>query len=220
VSLIVHGQATGPFAENTYLAYCPETSKAVIIDPGQDCLGFVQQLLGASDLTLEHILLTHAHLDHIFGLSDIKLSFDVPVHMHPDDQFLIDGYEEMAREFGFEVEPAPQPEESYVQGDVVQVGAVSLEVIHTPGHSPGGVCLAWNCASGPEGATDRGVFSGDTIMGFSVGRTDFPRSDAGALERSIRERVYALPDETVVFPGHMQPTTIADEKRQNMFVRV
>ncbi|MCA8962785.1 MAG: MBL fold metallo-hydrolase, partial [Planctomycetes bacterium] len=137
------------------------------------------------------------------------------------DRFLVENYVRIASEWGFDVEEAPIPSEWWDHGSQVRVGETVFQVIHTPGHSPGSVSL--HCASGEliEGASHGRPFvlTGDTLMGFSIGRTDFPRSSARELERSILERLYTLPEDTVVYPGHMHPTTIGEEMRHNQFIR-
>ncbi len=208
MALKIHGQATGPFAENTYVALDEESGLAAVVDPG---LGALDIWTSFSDkgATLDRVLLTHAHLDHIFGLSELIEAFPVPVHLHREDAFLIENYVSIAAEWGFDVDPVSMPDEWWEHGDRVQLGSTEFEVRHTPGHSPGSVILVF----------DGGLFSGDTVMGLSVGRTDFPRSSADDLARSIQTQVYTLDDNLVLYPGHMQTTTIGQEKQHNQFVR-
>lgn len=208
MTLQLHGYVTGVFAENTYVIIDEETQKAAVIDPGD----------GAVDLWRKHeedgaqidkILLTHAHLDHIWGLSALKEATSAPIYLHAADDFLIEGFVSMAAAYGFEVTPAPPADVKWNEGDRVDVGNTTLEILHTPGHSPGSVSLVW----------DGGVFTGDALFAGGIGRTDFPRSSYEELERSIQEKLYTLPDELTFYSGHGQPSTIGHEKKTNPFVR-
>ncbi|MEM7263243.1 MAG: MBL fold metallo-hydrolase [Planctomycetota bacterium] len=206
--LKVIGEATGPFAENTYVAIDEATGQAAVVDPGQGALD-IWRRAEADGAVLERVLLTHAHLDHIWGLRELVEAVEVPVHLHLEDRFWIENYVVSAAQWGFEVEPTVMPTDWWEHGDHVTVGETDFEVRHTPGHAPGHVALCF----------DGGAFSGDLVMGFGIGRTDFPRCDPAALKRSIREQIYTLPDETVLYPGHYSPARVVDEKTQNQFVR-
>ncbi len=198
----------GAFAENTYVAVDQATRQAAIIDPGEGALD-VWRGYAEDGAQLDKILLTHAHVDHILGLGELKEATGAPVHMHREDLFILEHFVESARMWGFEVEPAPPPDHFYEHGDQVSVGATTLEVIATPGHSPGGVCLRWK----------EGVFTGDTLFAGSIGRTDLPGGSFEALDSSIRQRLYVLPDDLTIHPGHMGDSTIGAEKAHNPFVR-
>lgn len=207
--LRVHCHVTGVFAENTYIAIDDATSKAAVIDPGEGALE-IWRSHEADGIELESILLTHAHLDHIMGLKDLKDEYpEIPIWLHEEDLFLVESYVSIAAEWGVPVEPAPPPDHFWSDGDRASIGETELDVIHTPGHSPGSVSLRW----------DEGVFTGDALFAGSIGRTDFPRSSLPVLERSIRERLYTLPEDLVIYPGHMGTSTIGAEMRGNMFVR-
>ena len=208
MTLAIHGQSTGPFAENTYIAIDEGSGAAAVIDPGVGALE-IWQRFAVEGATLERVLLTHAHLDHIFGLRELIDAAPAPIYLHRDDAFLIENYVEIAAEWGFEVVAPPQPTNWWSHGDRFLLGATPIEVRHTPGHSPGSVVLVF----------PGGVFSGDTLMGYSVGRTDFPGSSSETLVKSIRTQLYTLDDSLVVYPGHMQSTTIGEEKLHNQFIR-
>lgn len=206
--------AAPPFMKNGFVVSCEETREAVLVDPGDE----VDALIGhvrASGLTVRHILLTHAHVDHITGVGRAKAAFGVPVWMHRDDQFLYDSVVEHARMFGLRAERQPPVDEYYAPPQQLAFGRLAVDVRHTPGHCPGGVCLA----IGPAGSDTRELFVGDTLFAGSIGRTDLPGGDYDRLIRSIREELLVYPDATIVHPGHGPDTTIGEERRANPFLR-
>jgi hydroxyacylglutathione hydrolase len=210
--MIVETAAVGPFFKNGFLVGCEETSEAVLIDPGDE----VAALLAAAErraLSIRHILLTHAHVDHVTGVAAAKRALNVPVHLHPDDQFLYDRAVESGAMFGLTVEPQPKIDRYYAPGDVIRFGRCEVKPHHTPGHCPGGVCLQ----IGPEG--ERGeLFVGDTLFAGSIGRTDLPGGDYKVLIASIRNVLFAFGDDAIVHPGHGPDTTIGQERRTNPFL--
>ena len=198
----------GAFAENCYLVADPATREAAIVDPGEETELFLARL-GAEGWTLRAIWLTHAHVDHVAGVSAMRQATGAPVWLHAADRRLYDRAPDQARAFGLAMERLAPPDREFCEGEPAVVGGISFDVLHTPGHSPGSVSLAGSGA----------VFVGDVLFAGSVGRTDLPGGDAGALLASIRTKLYALPNETVVHAGHGPATTIGDEKRANPFVR-
>ncbi len=209
MSLEVHGYTTGPFAENTYIAIDTETQLAAVIDPGMGALE-IWRKYEEKGITLDKILLTHAHLDHIFGLKDLKEATEKSIWLHSDDDFLIEGYVEMAEVWGIQVEPAPPADYSWEHGDEMGIGNTTFEIRHTPGHSPGSVSLVW----------DHGVFTGDALFAGGIGRTDFPHSNYHTLERAIQDQLYTLPEHLTIYPGHMGTSTIGAEMKSNPSVRI
>lgn len=205
--LLLWSRALGPFATNCYIIACPETRRAAVVDPGQPD-PWIKQVLAREQLQVEQILLTHAHVDHIGGVEWVRGWAGVPVAIHPDDL-------EMARDpmyngsamFGQPLR-IRDPERLLQDGDQVALGNLRFQVIHTPGHTPGGICFY----------TPGHLVAGDTLFAGSIGRTDLPGGDYGALIRSIRTRLFALPAETRVYPGHGPATSIGDEKEYNPFV--
>ena len=205
--------AAPPFFKNGYLVWCEETREAVLIDPGDE----VEQLLrlaGTQRLSVRAILLTHAHLDHVTGVGPAKKALDVPVWLHRDDSFLYDGAVDQGRMFGLAVSQPPPIDAFYEPGVPFRFGRQIVDILHTPGHCPGGVCLAIGSADG----TARELFVGDTLFAGSIGRTDLPGGDFNTLIRSIREVLFAFPDDTVVHSGHGPDTTIGVERRTNPFL--
>jgi hydroxyacylglutathione hydrolase len=205
--------AAPPFFKNGFVVGCEDTREAVVIDPGDE----VGELLSAVDrhrLTVRYILLTHAHIDHITGVGAAKQALGVPVGLHKDDLFLYNGIVEQGQLFGLHAERQPAIDSFYDGPGPWRFGNYGAWVHHTPGHCPGGVCLA----IGREGESTRSLFVGDTLFAGSIGRTDLPGGDLATLLNSIRKVLFAFPDDTVVYPGHGEQTTIGIEKRTNPFL--
>jgi hydroxyacylglutathione hydrolase len=197
----------GVFQENCYIVSDPTTLDAILVDPGEEVDLFLRRI-EYEQLTLRAIWLTHAHLDHVVGVGGVVDATGVPVYLHPDDRPLYDGVEQQGAWLGVGAEKPPPPNRELANGDTLGVGMCSFEVRHAPGHSPGGVAFV---GSGI-------VIVGDTLFAGSIGRTDLPGGDAGALLASIRNQLMSLPDETVVYSGHGPETTIGHERRTNPFL--
>ena len=209
-NVILEHAAVPPFYKNGFVIGCETTGEGVMVDPGDE----VDALLAAASrrkLSIRQILLTHAHLDHVTGVARAKRALGVPVWLHRDDLFLYEGVVQQGRMFGFEVEPQPPVDRFYEPGETVRFGDYEVRVLHTPGHCPGGVCLA--IATQP--AT---LLVGDTLFAGSIGRTDLPGGDMETLLRSIRDVLFAFPDDSVVWSGHGPATTIGEERRSNPFL--
>jgi glyoxylase-like metal-dependent hydrolase (beta-lactamase superfamily II) len=212
--MIVESQAVAPFFKNGYVAACEDTKEAVLIDPGDE----VTSLLAFADrngLAIRHILLTHAHIDHITGVAAAKRALKVPVHLHRDDLFLYERAVEMGALFGLKVEPQPPIDVFYAAADVITFGTYEVRVHHTPGHCPGGVCLQ----IGKKGTSGKELFVGDTLFAGSIGRTDLPGGDYNTLIASIRNVLFPFGDDAVVHSGHGPDTTIGQERRTNPFLQ-
>ena len=199
--------------KNGFVVACENSADAVIIDPGDE-VDALLRAIAAESLDVTAILLTHAHLDHVTGVASAKAALGAPVWLHRDDLFLYEGAEAQGRMFGLPVETPPPPDRFYAPGVPVDFGDLTVDVLHTPGHCPGGVCLA----IGPRGSSERELFVGDTLFAGSIGRTDLPGGDYETLMRSIREVLLQFPDETVVHSGHGPDTTIGAERRTNPFL--
>jgi len=211
--MILGSAAEGPFQKNGYVVGCERTKVAVYIDPGDE----VEQLLAfvaEQQLQISHILLTHAHVDHVSGVAEAKRRLKAPIYLHPDDQFLYDNAERMGAMFGVAVEQPP-PVDHYYDGAGLAFGDYQIEVRHTPGHAPGAVCLAVR-KTGDTGAP--ALFAGDNLFAGSIGRTDLPGGDYNVLMKAITEVLFAFPDESIVYSGHGPETTIGRERRTNPFV--
>jgi hydroxyacylglutathione hydrolase len=211
--MIIESQAVGPFFKNGFVVACESTRDAVLIDPGDE----VESLLSygeAQKLAIRHILLTHAHVDHVTGVAAAKRALNVPVYLHRDDLFIYERAVESGVRFGLHVEPQPPIDEYYAPGQVIGFGAYEVRVHHTPGHCPGGVCLQ----IGRAGEQGKDLFVGDTLFAGSIGRVDLPGGDMDTLLASIRNVLFAFGDEAIVHPGHGPDTTIGRERRTNPYV--
>src|SRR6476646_5058989 len=204
--MLIETQAVGPFFKNGFVVGCDETHEAVLIDPGDE----VERLLSFAErggLTVRHILLTHAHVDHVTGVAAAKRALGAPVYLTRDDLFLYERAPETGALFGIRVEPQPPIDVFYAPGEAISFGELEARPHHTPGHCPGGVCLA--LARKGEPALD--LFVGDTLFAGSIGRTDLPGGDYATLIASIRNVLFAFGDAARVYSGHGTATTIGRE---------
>ena len=213
--MILESAAVGPFFKNGYVVGCERTRQAIYIDPGDE----VEQLLAVianQQLQVTHILLTHAHVDHVSGVAEAKRALGAPIYLHKDDQFIYDNAVRTGMMFGLTVEQPP-PVDRYYQGDdPIRFGDYQVRVVHTPGHCPGGVCLALS-KQGDLGPPH--LFVGDTLFAGSIGRTDLPGGDYDTLLKAITGVLFTFPDDATVYSGHGPETTIGREKAGNPFVR-
>lgn len=211
--MIVETRAVPPFQKNGYVVGCETTREAVIIDPGDE-VEMLLEIVNAQGLRVQHILLTHAHVDHVTGVGRAKRALQVPVYLHRDDQPLYDAVPQQAAFFGLHCDPLPAIDRHYDRSQLLSFGEYEVEVHHTPGHCPGGVCLA----VGRKGAAKEDLFVGDTLFAGSIGRTDLPGGDHPTLVRSITQVLFAFGDTARVYSGHGPQTTIGRERRTNPFL--
>ena len=214
--MIIEVRAVPPFMKNGFVVACERTHEAIVIDPGDE----VEELLAAvrdRQLQVQHILLTHAHLDHVTGVAAAKEALDVPVYLHKDDLFLYEAVVEQGKMFGFAVSPQPAIDVFYDMTPI-HFGDYEVQVHHTPGHCPGGVCLEIRGKGEAAGQGDCHLFVGDTLFAGSIGRTDLPGGDYQVLMRSITGVIFPLGYAAIVHPGHGPDTTIARERETNPFV--
>jgi glyoxylase-like metal-dependent hydrolase (beta-lactamase superfamily II) len=206
--LAVEPLAVGPLMTNCYIVWDEGTMEGTIIDPGEDA-DVILAKMRELGVRIDKILATHCHFDHIAAMAPLLRQIDVPFLAHEGDLFFVEDGKDSARRWGFDIEQPPNPDRFIADGEKISVGNLELEVLHTPGHSPGGVSFL-------HGGM---VFAGDCLFQGSIGRTDFRMGSLEELSESIRKRLYTLPDDTLVMTGHGPVTTIGDEKRYNPFVR-
>jgi glyoxylase-like metal-dependent hydrolase (beta-lactamase superfamily II) len=204
--MIVKRLIVGPLEENTYIIGDEETKQAIVIDPGDEPDRIMNEVK-ANGLEVNAIICTHAHFDHIGAAGDVKKATGANIILHKEDLETYDLAKDQAAFWGYSVDDLPQPDSYIDEGDEVKVGNLSFKVMHTPGHSRGGICLYG------EGI----VVTGDTIFQGSVGRTDFPGGSIEKLKESFK-RLLDLPENTHVLSGHGPETTIGNEKTGNFFV--
>jgi len=198
----------GPLYSNCYIVWDDLKSEGVIIDPGDDA-DIILKTVEKLNINIKYILATHGHFDHVGAVLVIKKRLKLEFLAHEGDLFFIKDGENAALRWGIKIDQPPNPDRFIKDGEVIKFGRYNFKVIHTPGHSPGGVSFLYN----------KIIFSGDTLFQGSIGRTDFRKGSLEELENSIKKRLYVLPDETVVYTGHGPITTIGEEKRFNPFVR-
>lgn len=204
---IVVGIPNGQFAENCWLVADPGAGEAAVIDPGEESERILAELAGRG-WRATAIWITHAHIDHVLGVTAVRTATGAPVYLHPHDRPLYDNVAEQGRWFGLAVDPLPPPDRAFAEGDRVRVGGLEFVVHHVPGHSPGHVALVGHGH----------CFSGDLLFRGSVGRVDLPGGDGALLMESIRRRLLTLPGDVIVHSGHGPDTTIAEERRGNPFL--
>lgn len=207
--MILESFEVGPFMVNCYLVGCENTRDAMIIDPG-DLGEMILQRAADLNLNVKHIVNTHGHADHIKDNGLIKERTGVPIWIHElDAPMLPIPNHNLSAFFGFSIS-SPPADKFLKEGTDFILGNLLFQIIHTPGHSRGGVCLL----------NDKVIFVGDTLFRESIGRTDLPGGDFNTLEQSIRERIYTLDEDVIVYPGHGPPTSVGFEKQHNPWVRM
>ncbi|MBO6515953.1 MAG: MBL fold metallo-hydrolase [Bacteroidia bacterium] len=202
-----------PFQENTYVLW-DETNECVIVDPG--CYDASEQIRLSSFITdrgLTPVLLvnTHCHIDHIFGNAYCKNKFDIPLVYHKLDHVVLESGKNSAMLYGLHYDESPSADKYLVEGEKLEFGASSMDIVFTPGHSPGSVCLI--------AREEQFVIGGDVLFQLSIGRTDLPGGDHQTLLDSIQRELFVLPESMEVYPGHGPKTTIGFEKENNPFLQ-
>lgn len=200
----------GPLQCNCYIVGDRAAGEAIIIDPGDDA-DEIAGSLAEQQLRVTAIVATHAHFDHIVAAGRLRELTGAPFYLHKADNPILDWMQESGRMFlGIELPPPPDVDRNASEGEVLTAGTARLEVLHTPGHSPGSISLV----------ADTAIFSGDTLFAGSIGRTDLPGGDAQALLDAVKKKLYLLEDDLPVYPGHGPSTTLGREKVYNPFVRI
>jgi len=204
--VIVKSLTVGPIQANCFIVGCEDSLKAAVIDPGAEA-DRILTLLAESSLTVEYIINTHGHFDHVGANKKMKEATGAAIVIHDLDAPMLSQLSASASAWGMSAEDSPAPDRTVEDGDTISFGGIAFNVIHTPGHTPGGISLH----------NGKAVFVGDTLFAGSIGRTDFPGGDYGTLISSIQKKLFTLGDDVVVYPGHMGNTTIGREKRSNPF---
>lgn len=208
--MLVSGLTVGLLEENCYILGCEESSRGVVIDPG-DSARAIEREIDAMGLTIEKIINTHAHFDHVMAVNALLAATDASFHLHRAELPVLESAPDRVRDWlGANIDPIHKPDHFLEHGQRIAFGEESLEVRFTPGHAPGHVIFIDH--------DSRQVFAGDTLFRGSIGRYDLPLADGPTLLRSIHEQILTLPDDYVVYPGHGEPTTIGAERESNPFV--
>jgi len=204
--MLIETVVVGPLQVNCYVVGCETTGEAIVIDPGDEA-EWVAEVVRHRGWTVRRIVNTHAHFDHLGGVRELKELTGAPFALHEAELPLVQSFVRQALFFGFRVGDPPEVDDFLAEGDEVAFGEVRLKVLHTPGHSPGGISLVG----------DGVVFVGDELFAGSIGRTDLPGGDYETLINSVRTKLFTLEDDTIVYPGHGPATTIGRERRYNPF---
>lgn len=198
----------GQLGANFYMVTDEETNEMFVVDPG-DCADVIKELINETGATLKYIILTHAHTDHIGALDDIKKEYNVPIVIHKDEADRLNDGNLTLSPFFKKKSPSAKADICVNDGDTLNFGNSIIRFIHTPGHTPGGMCILF----------DDKLISGDTIFHTSIGRTDFPGGSYETLISSIKDKIYTLNPDTVIYPGHGESTTVGYEIKYNPFVK-
>lgn len=209
----------GQMQSNCYLVINEKSQEAIVIDPGDDG-DFIIRRIQDEEVKPTLIVATHGHFDHLMAATELKLAFKIPFYIHQNDQSILDRHQSTARYFlGIDVDPPPTVDHYLKDGDMVHVGNEKLTVRETPGHTPGSIYLLSGFALSEVEGSDPETYSpilfcGDLLFaGGGVGRTDLEGGDEKLLYNSIKQKIFTLPDETIIYPGHGEPTTVGQEKK-------
>jgi hydroxyacylglutathione hydrolase len=206
--VIIVRLVVGSLSANCYIVGSETTGEGMVIDPGGNADVIYRAILD-SELDIKIIVLTHGHSDHIAALYDIQEKTGAEVAIHIEDADFLEGRGSHSSQFGISYHTPHPPDRLLREGDIIEVGHLAFKVMHTPGHTPGGICLL---------SEDR-VFTGDTLFRRGIGTTIMPGTSRRLLIESIQQRLMALPDDTIVYPGHGRETTIGAERRDNRYIR-
>ncbi len=207
--MIIKTLVVGELETNCYILGDEETRQGMIIDPGGDS-GLIEKAVQELGLGIKYIVLTHGHADHIGVLSELKKITRAQILIHQEDAEMLSEPEKNLSAFSYKLITAPKADKLLQDEDKIKIGEIELEVLHTPGHTPGSISLF----------TDRIIFSGDLIFCGSVGRTDLPGGSHKELLRSIEEKILVKEDDTVIYPGHGPATTVREERSNNPFLNL
>ena len=199
----------GPLQCNCSIIGDEDTHEAMVIDPG-DQIEEIQAIVSKNHLQVKQIVVTHAHLDHVGGAKKLRAATGAPILLNQNDQELLAMLDVQAAWLGMDDPGKIEVDQNAQDGDVVKTGLIAATVMHTPGHTEGSICLYF--------PTEKKLIAGDTLFAGSIGRTDLPGGSMRKILRSLHEKVLALPDETIVVPGHGPTTSIGEERESNPFL--
>ena len=205
--MILKRLVVGPFASNCYIVGSESTKEGMIVDPGAEAENILKGV-NESGLDIKYIVITHGHIDHINALGKVKEAIGAEVAIHTADAGLLQN-QPLSLLFGSSPQPTSPPDRLLDEGDKIEFGDMRFEVLHTPGHSPGCICLYGHGV----------LFSGDTLFNYGIGRYDLPGGNLNQLMDGIRNKLMTLSDDTIVYPGHGPDTTIIAERQANPFLR-
>lgn len=208
--MIIKTLIVGPIAANCYIVGDPVSKQGMIVDPGSDA-SVILEGVGQLGLDIQFMIVTHGHFDHCGAVAPLKSQSGWKFLIHSADLPFIRDSKQSARKWGFDIDQVPEPDKMLVDEEILRLGDLTFKILHTPGHSPGGICMFQE--------KEQVLFSGDTLFYRSIGRTDFAQGSLEELTRSIQTRIYTLPDSTRIYPGHGEPTAVGEEKKFNCFVR-
>lgn len=206
--MIVKQYQTGPLDVNTYAIIDEKTKKAALIDVGGSIKEIISDMV-SQGYEVQFILNTHGHFDHVYGEKEAQQLYNLPVYIHSADKELVKHLKDQTNMWNIPSVEAPEINGIFEDGDEIELGELKIKVLHTPGHTPGGV--GFYC--------ENTLFSGDSLFYCSIGRTDFPLSNYNDLIKSVKEKFLTLPDDTRVLPGHDRETSIGFEKQNNEFLK-
>ncbi|HAM53123.1 MAG TPA: MBL fold metallo-hydrolase [Nitrospiraceae bacterium] len=206
--MIIRSLVVGPLQANCFIIGDEKSRKAIVIDPGDEP-DIITKVVDKERLTVEYIFCTHAHFDHVGAVPDLKKISHAKIVLHRDELEIYSAAKDMAAVWGYDLDPLPTPDLLVTDGEEIKIGSLTFTVLHTPGHSPGGMCLFG------QGV----VITGDTLFAGAVGRTDFHGGDMKKLKQSF-DRLMSLPPDTKVLTGHGPDSTIARERSENFFPKL
>ncbi len=203
--MLIKSIVVGPLQVNCFIIADESSKKAIVVDPGDEP-DRITDVIKENNLFVEYVICTHGHFDHVGAVTELKQETGAKVLIHKEELEIYNGAKDMAAFWGYDLDPLPEPDVLLKDGADIAVGNLRFKVLHTPGHSPGGMCIYG----------EEIIITGDTVFAGSVGRTDFYGGDINKLKESFK-RLMSLPENTKVLPGHGPETTISREKMENIF---